>query len=108
MGVRKRPEPSAWPPCWARSHKLQATRTVRLPSGLFADVAPKVVDAWRSRATAESLSHLRGHPAPTRLTLLASLVWRRQREITDTLVELLISIVHLINARAEKRVTAGQ
>lgn len=65
--------------------KLQAARAVGLPSGLFADVAPKVVDVWRSRAAAESPSHLRGHPAPTRLTL-AALVWRRQRDITDTLV----------------------
>lgn len=39
------------------------------------------------------------------LTLLAALVWQRQREIADTLVELLISVVHLINARAEKRVS---
>lgn len=64
--------------------KLQATRAVGLPPGLFADIAPKVVTAWRARAAAESPSHLRGHPAATRLTLLAALVWRRQREITDT------------------------
>ncbi len=85
--------------------KLQAARAIGLPADLFVDVVPKVVAAWRSRADAESPSHLRGHPAPTRLTLLAALVWRREREITDMLVELLISVVHLINARAEKRVT---
>jgi len=85
--------------------KLQAARAIGLPDGLFVDIAPKVVDAWRARAAAEAPSHLRSHPTPTRLTLLAALVWRRQREITDTLVELLISVVHLINARAEKRVT---
>ena len=39
------------------------------------------------------------------LTLLAALLHARQREITDTLVELLISTVHRINARAEKKVT---
>jgi len=86
--------------------KLRATRAVGLPPGLFTDVAPKVLTAWRARAAAESPSHLRGHPASTRLTLLAALVWRREHEITDTLVELLISVVHLINARAEKRVIA--
>ncbi len=37
--------------------------------------------------------------------LLAALLFRRQREITDTLVELLNSTVHRINARAEKKVT---
>ncbi len=85
--------------------KLRATRAIDLPDDLFADIAPKVVAAWRARASAEAPSHLRAHPRPTRLTLLAALVWSRQREITDTLVELLISVVHVINARAEKRVT---
>jgi len=45
------------------------------------------------------------HPMPLRLTLLAALVHEREREITDTLVELLISTVHRISARAEKKVT---
>ncbi len=40
-----------------------------------------------------------------RLTLLAALLYCREREITDTLVELLISTVHRINARAEVKVT---
>jgi Domain of unknown function (DUF4158) len=39
--------------------KLEAIRAVGLPRGLFADVAPKVVSAWRARAAVESPSHLR-------------------------------------------------
>jgi hypothetical protein len=39
------------------------------------------------------------------VTLLAALVHQREREITDTLVELLIATVHRIRARAERRVT---
>jgi hypothetical protein len=39
------------------------------------------------------------------LTLLAALVHERQREITDTLADLLISTVHRSGARAERRVT---
>lgn len=39
------------------------------------------------------------------MTLLAALLHEREREITDTLVELLISTVHRIGARAEKKVT---
>jgi hypothetical protein len=39
------------------------------------------------------------------LTLLAALVLERQREITDTLADLLISTVHRIGARAERKVT---
>jgi len=76
-----------------------------VPAGLFADVAPKVVASWRGRAAVEAPSHLRTHPMPLRLTLLAALLHEREREITDTLVDLLIATVHRISARAEKKVT---
>ncbi len=85
--------------------KLEAVRAVGLPEGVFADIAPKVVAAWRARAAVEAPSHLRSHPPEVRLTLLAALLYCREREITDTLVELLISTVHRINARAEVKVT---
>lgn len=49
----------------------------------------------------ESPSHLRGHSPEVTVTLLAALLYCREREITDTLVGLLISTVHQINARAE-------
>ena len=86
--------------------KLQAVRAVGLPAGLFTDVAPKVLDEWRARASVEAPSHLRRHARPLTLTLLAALVHQREREITDTLVELLIATVHRIGARAERKVTA--
>lgn len=85
--------------------KLLAVRAIGLPQDLFIDVAPKVVTGWRARAAVESPSHLRTHPVALRVTLLAALLHEREREITDTLVELLISTVHRIGARAEKKVT---
>ncbi|GGO99123.1 putative transposase [Wenjunlia tyrosinilytica] len=85
--------------------KVLAVRAIGLPPDLFIDVAPKVVAGWRARAAVESPSHLRTHPVPLRVTLLAALLHEREREITDTLVELLISTVHRIGARAEKKVT---
>ena len=85
--------------------KLDAARAAGLPDGLFSGIAPKVVTAWRARATVEAPSHLRDHPRPLMLTLLAALVYERQREITDTLADLLISTVHRIGARAERKVT---
>jgi hypothetical protein len=54
--------------------KLDAVRAAGLPDGVFADVAPKVVAAWRTRAAVEAPSHLRSHPRPLMLTLLAALV----------------------------------
>src|SRR5258708_20931144 len=85
--------------------KPHAVRAAGLPDGVFAGVAPKVIAAWRARATVEAPSHLRSHPRPLMLTLLAALVYERQREITDTLADLLISTVHRIGARAERKVT---
>jgi hypothetical protein len=41
-----------------------------------------VVTALRARAAVEAPPHLRGHPRPLMLTLLAVLVHERQREIT--------------------------
>ena len=84
--------------------KLEAARAIGLPDRLFAGISPKVVSAWRARAAVESPSHLKRHDEPVRLVLLAALVYQRQREITDTLVGLLDSTIHKINARAEKRV----
>jgi TnpA family transposase len=85
--------------------KLRAVRAVGLPTGLFADIAPKVLAGWRTRAMVESPSHLREHSEPLMLTLLAALLHAREREITDTLVDLFVSTVHRIGARAERRVT---
>lgn len=80
--------------------KLETIRAIGLPDGLLADVAVRIVSAWRVRAAVQAPSHLRGLGARTRWVLLSALLAQRQREITDTLVELLISTVHAIGARA--------
>ena len=68
--------------------KLDAVRAAGLPDGVFAGIAPKVTAAWRARAAVEAPSHLRSHPEPLTLTLLAALIYARQREITDALADL--------------------
>ena len=60
--------------------------------------------AYRRRVGAEELHELRRHPDPVRLTLLAAFCHVRGREIADALTELLITTVHRIGAKAEKRV----
>jgi hypothetical protein len=62
--------------------RLEAVRTIGLPAGLFADVAPRVVSTWRARAAMESPSHLCGHVEDVTATLLAALVYCRTWEIT--------------------------
>lgn len=79
--------------------KLRRLREMRLPVDLFSHLSPKVVRVYRQRASAETPSLLRAHPEPIRLTLLAALCWQRSQEIIDSLVDLLIQIVHRIGAR---------
>jgi uncharacterized protein DUF4158 len=85
--------------------KLRAIRAVGMPAGLFADVAPKVLASWRQRAAVESPSHLRRRSPESAVTVLAALLVEREREVTDSLVDLLIATVHRIGARAERKVT---
>lgn len=84
--------------------KLRRIRRLGLPVDLFSHLSPKVVRVYRQRAGAETPSLLRAHPDATRMTLLSALCWQRSQEITDSLVDLLIQIVHRIGARAERRV----
>jgi hypothetical protein len=60
-----------------------------------------------ARTAVDAPSHLRSHRLALMLPMLVALVHERQRKITDTLADLLISTVHRIGARAERRVTPG-
>ena len=85
--------------------KLDAVRAIGLPAGVFADIAPKVLAGWRARGRGRIAVASAPPPRAAALTLLAALLHERQREITDTLVDLLIATVHRIGARAEQKVT---
>ena len=84
--------------------KLRQLRALGLPDVLFERVPAKVVTHYRQRASSEPPRELRRHPPHVRYTLLAALCWQRQREITGTLVELLLHIAHRISVRAEEKV----
>jgi hypothetical protein len=83
--------------------KLEAVRSFALPEHLMRDVAVKVAGEWVTGALIESPSHLRRHSGPLRVAMLAALLVARQQQITDQLVRLLISTVHRIGLRAEKK-----
>jgi hypothetical protein len=63
--------------------KLLAVRAIGVTAATFGDVAASVVSGWRARASVESPSHLRTHPEPLRVTLVAALLHEREREITS-------------------------
>lgn len=84
--------------------KLNTARSLGLSDGAFGQVGDRVVAAWRSRAMRMYPSDFQACPENVRYTLLAALCWTRQAELVDGLVELLIDLIHRINARAERKV----
>jgi hypothetical protein len=84
--------------------KLQCIRDLQLSPNLFETVPPKLLSFYRRRASVETPGELRRHPVSIRYTLVAAFCWQRSQEITDSLVDLLVQIIHGINARAERRV----
>src|SRR5262249_55763273 len=84
--------------------RLNRLRSLEIPEDLFEGVSPRIVQAYRQRAAVESPYELRRHAVPLRLTLLAAFGLLRKREVTDSLVDLLLSTVHRIASRAERKV----
>jgi hypothetical protein len=85
-------------------NKLRTIRNIELPDHLFRDIPLKVIKKYRQRTATEDLRELRRHPDLIRYTLLSAFFWLRSEEITDSLVELLIQIIHHIWVRAENKV----
>jgi len=89
---------------FAEIAKLKQLRQVGVPPELFGTVAPRLLQQHRQRAAVENIYEIRHHPAPLRYALIAAYCWLRAQEITDSLVELLLQVVHRIGATAERRV----
>ena len=84
--------------------KLSMVRALGLTEAVFGGASDRIVAAWRARAARMYPSDFADCPEPVRYALLAALCWTRQAELVDGLVELLIGLIHRINARAERRV----
>lgn len=85
--------------------KLTQLRALALPENLFADVPLAVVRSYRQHTASQETFELRAHPEPLRMTMLAAFCWLREREVTDTLAELLMEMIQHIGVKADQRVT---
>jgi len=81
--------------------KLERIRALSLPPDLFAGVSRKRLLWCKRRIAVEDLSEIRRHPPQVRYSLLAAFCIVRAEEITDTLVELLIAVIHKMGSRAK-------
>ena len=84
--------------------KLERIHQLGLPADLFAQVSAKTLASYRQRIAVEELHEVRRHPEPIRFTLLSAYCWLRRQEIVDTLVDLLMDVVHHLSTKAERRV----
>lgn len=84
--------------------KLKRIRGIGLPLDLFEGISPKLIKTYRHRAATETPYLLRQHPSAIRYTLMAAFCVQRAQEITDNLIELLMSIIQRIGTRAERRI----
>ena len=75
---------------------------------MFQDVPAKFIEQFRQRCASESIRELRRHPAEIRYSMVAMFCWRRQHQLIDALVDLLLQIIHNLGARAEKRIDKRQ
>ncbi len=84
--------------------KLKRIRAIGLPNDLFEGRSSKLVKTYRQRAATETPYLLRQHPPAIRYTLMAAFCIQRSQEITDSLIEILTTIIKRIDNRAEKRI----
>jgi len=83
---------------------LERVRDLDLPLALVSHLGPKVLQTSRQRAAVEAPYALRRHPEALRMTLLAIFCHCRRRELPDTLVAVLLELIHRLGARAERKV----
>lgn len=84
--------------------KLKIIHKLELSDDLYQEVPLKVLKKYKQRVVTEDIRELRRHPEPIWYTLLSAFFYLRRLEIIDSLIELLIQIIHRIGARAERRV----
>lgn len=74
--------------------KLKCINDIGLAPAVFRDIPAKFIDQFRQRCAAESIRELRRHPAAIRYSMVAMFCWRRQQQLIDALIDLLIQIIH--------------
>jgi TnpA family transposase len=86
------------------TQRLDRLRSLEIPDDLFQSLSPRIVQSYRQRVAVESPYELRRHATPLRMTFLAAFGLLRKSELTDSLIDLLLSTVHRIASKAERRV----
>lgn len=84
--------------------KLRLIRRLILPVNYLNTVPAKLIKTYKQRVSSEDIRELRRHPDQVRYALLSMYLYSRGQEITDSLVEMLIQIIHRIGVNAERKI----
>jgi len=84
--------------------KLELINILKIPSKQLDSLNPKIMNDIKSRVLSETAWEIKRHPPAIRYTLMSVFFYTRRSEIIDSLIELLIQIIHRLSVKAEKKV----
>lgn len=84
--------------------RLDFVRSLTLPAAALPAYASPVGRLLRRRVANETASRMRQHPDGRRHALYAIFLAQRDRELTDSVIDLLAEIVHKVSAQAKRKV----
>ncbi|KPC50971.1 Uncharacterized protein AC509_4332 [Pseudomonas amygdali pv. morsprunorum] len=88
--------------------KVKCIDGVGLSAQHFAGVSTKLIDQLCRRCASESIRELRRHPPAVRYSMVAMFCWRRRQQLIDSLIDLLLQLIHNLGTRAEKKINKKQ
>ena len=88
--------------------KLKVIETIAVPASVFDGYSLRMIDGWHDRFQGSKPSALAAMGVASRRVLTAAWVARRRVCLIDGIVDLLISVVHKIGTKAERRVEREQ
>ncbi len=84
--------------------RLEILRAIGIQNGILRGINSKLIKRYRQRAATENAWELRRHPRKICYPLLVFYCVPREGEIIDSLIDLLIQVIHKISARSERRI----
>lgn len=86
--------------------RLNLLRDIGLPKHLLSGTNSRLINRYKLRVSSDNSWYLKRHTDVVRAALLSFYCVERESEIIDSLIELLVSVVHKISVRSEKKVVA--
>lgn len=84
--------------------KLTNIRATGVCAEPFAGIPWKSLQILKRRASNETASEMRDHPAIIRYALMACFLYVRATEVTDDVTRMAINLIHRIDTRSEKQI----